>query len=290
MTSPATTPVAMRPVPHWLSLILQCPSCRAGRLETGVDALTCDGCGRSYAGGPVPLLLVDSDPIPRNFPLAHPPRTFRRAPWIGDALIDDLLAGALVLSAAEGYGDVVLRAAVRRPDLYFVAFDLMRERVEHAERLRESLGVHNVWFCAADLARLPFASGAFEAGYARGVLHVLPDPRPAIAELRRVLRARLLVDQLTNRPFFALWFWLLQRYEEVRARLQGRGPDKGIWQDVVKTLGRGGAYWPLWKYRRWFKGARATKVHANCVFIWETGRHRALLGWLGYAGAIDVRF
>lgn len=212
----------------------------------------------------------------------------RQTPWIGDRFIDSLPAGAICLSVGEGYGELALRTALRRPDLRLAAVDVSEERMTHARELQRRLGVDNVWFAVADITDLPFIDGAFEAGYARGVLHVVPDPASAVGELGRVLRRRLFVDQLANQPFFALWFWLLQQYENARARVQGRAPDRNIWQDVMTTLHGGGMSRTLWGYRRWFRGARKARVCANCLFIWETGKHRPLLGWTGYAGGIDV--
>jgi SAM-dependent methyltransferase len=212
----------------------------------------------------------------------------REAAWVGDSLVEDLPEASTCLSVGEGYGQIALRIAQHRPDLRVIAIDLSLVRLAHARVLQRRLGIENVWFGVADVTNLPFVDGAFEAGYARGVLHIVPDPRSAVHELRRVLRSRLFVDQLANRPFFALWFWLLQRYENLRARLQRRPPERGIWQDVVDTTSGPGTYRSLWGYRRWFAGARKTRVRANCLFIWETGRHRPILGWTGYAGGIDV--
>jgi ubiquinone/menaquinone biosynthesis C-methylase UbiE len=213
----------------------------------------------------------------------------RDVPWIGDSFIDGLPAGATCLSVGEGWGDIALRAALRRPDIQIVAVDLSDSRMAHAREVQRRLGVGNVWFAVADVMSLPFVDDAFDAGYARGVLHIVPDPTAAVAELTRVLRQRLLVDQLANRPFFALWFWLLQRYEVGRAWAQGRPPDRAIWQGTADTIARSGrSYRSLRGYRRWFSSARQTRVCANSVFIWETPRHQPILGWAGCAGAIDV--
>lgn len=209
--------------------------------------------------------------------------------WIGDDMIARLPTGSVVLSVGEGYGELALRLAERHPELYFIGSDLAPERIEWASIMRERCGLENVWFCVADATRLPFVDEAFEAGYARGLLQ-FHDHVSAITELRRVLRARLIVDQLGNRPFFAMWFWLFQRYEHLRARLRGQAPNTRIWGEVEETLAKSVTYWPLPRYRRWFAWARQVRVRANCVFVWETGRHHPVLGWLGYAGALDVRF
>jgi SAM-dependent methyltransferase len=214
-------------------------------------------------------------------------RLIERRGWIGDDMIAALPQGAVVLSVGEGFGEMLVRLAARRPDCRFVGTDLSADRVERAMQLAEKCRLDNVWFCVADATNLPFANRTFEAGYTRGVLHILPEPLVALGELRRVLRARLLVDRLANRPFFALWFWLLQRYENVRALLQGRPADRGIWQSVVETL-ESGTYWPLWRYQRWFRQDRRATVRATSLLIWERGTHRPIIGWIGVGGAIDV--
>jgi ubiquinone/menaquinone biosynthesis C-methylase UbiE len=211
-----------------------------------------------------------------------------RRGWIGDAMIASLPPGVAVLSVGEGFGEMLVRLATRYPDRYFVGTDLSAERVGKAIELVRKRGVANAWLCVADATNLPFAPDAFEAGYIRGVLHILPEPLPALAEMRRVLRTRLLVDRLANRPFFALWFWLLQRYENVRALIQRRPADPAIWQSVVETLATG-TYWPLWRYRRWFREDRGATVRASTFLIWERPTHRPIIGWLGTGGAIDVR-
>lgn len=55
----------------------------------------------------------------------------------------------------------------------------------------------DVEFVRADAASLPFASGAFEAVTARHVLSLVPDPRRALEEFRRVSRSegRFLVTE-----------------------------------------------------------------------------------------------
>src|SRR5207244_1940542 len=181
-------------------------------------------------------------------------------------------AGAVVLSVGEGFGEMLVRLATRYPDRCFVGTDLSAARVEKASELVQQRRLANAWVCVADATNLPFAPHAFEVGYTRGVLHILPDPLLALEEMRRVLRTRLLVDRLANRPFFAVWFWLLQRYENVRALIQRRPADPGIWESVVETL-EAGTYWPLWRYRRWFRQDRSATVHATSFLIWERSTH-----------------
>jgi len=275
--------------PDWVLRFLRCPACHECAVHVVTGRLTCGGCGRSFATDPVPILLADAPPDIASC-AASSINGVRQAPWIGDAFIDELPEGATCLSVGEGHGDIALRIGSRRPDLRVLAIDLSEARIRRARELQERLGIDNVWFAVADIANLPFVDHAFPAGYARGVLHIVRDPESALCELRRVLQQRLLVDQLANRPFFAIWFWLLQQYEIVRACVQHRSADRRIWQNVTDTLAGGGTYCTLHGYRRWFARARKTRLRANCLFIWETERHRPILGWIGYAGGIDVWF
>jgi ubiquinone/menaquinone biosynthesis C-methylase UbiE len=207
--------------------------------------------------------------------------------WIGDEMIRHLPAGSAVLSVGEGCGEMLVRLASAFPRVKFVGTDISRDRVEMATALKQDRGLDNAWFCVADATCLPFGADAFEAGYVRGVLHVLPSPEAALLELRRVLRSRLLVDRLANRPFFAIWSWLLQQFENVRAVMQHRPSDHGIWQSVLETL-QTGTYWPLWRYRVWFQQDRSARVRAKSLLIWERPRHLPVIGWVGIAGSIDV--
>ena len=284
----------MSSVPAWVLPHLRCPRCSTGELRARDAALRCESCAAEFPCDGVPRLIKgdarawNPHRTPSRARIDEHLRHLEATGWIGDAMIDGVPAGDLVLSVGEGCGEMLVRLATRRPDRYFVGTDISVDRVANATELAARRGLRNVWFCVADATRLPFAAHAFEAGYTRGVLHVLPDPESALAEMRRVLRSRLLVDRLANRPFFALWFWLLQRYENLRARVQRRAPDPGIWQSVVETL-ETGTYRPLWRYRAWFRRDRAARVRATSLFIWETPTHRPVLGWLGIGGAIDVR-
>ena len=281
-------------IPRWVLPLLRCPVCREGALRPADTAVRCGSCARTYPCDTVARLVPADSPLW----LAHRIGTraqvdarlaqLEASGWIGDAMIRDVRPGATVLSVGEGCGEMLVRLATRFPRVYFVGTDISRDRVEMATALKDQRALENAWFCVADAMCLPFAAGAFEVGYVRGVLHVLPSPEAALTELRRVLRTRLLVDRLANRPFFALWSWLLQQFENVRAMLQHRPSDRGIWQSVVETL-QTGTYRPLWRYRAWFRQDRSARVRATSLLIWERPRHIPVLGWLGIAGSIDVR-
>jgi len=284
--------MAEHEIPDWVTPLLACPACRRPLAQDDDGSLTC-ACGSRFPVSPVALFADGQKDVDLWLNSAEFERRWARSratAWIGDKMIAGLAPGATVLSVGEGYGELVLRLAQARPDVRFIASDLSVTRCEWAARAASQLGITNAWVCVADVARLPFADAAFAVGYARGLLHVVPRPIESVAELRRVVRERLLVDQLPNDPWGIIWFWLLQQWENVRARARGRRPDRRIFGELRATRRRGGTFWPLVAYRSWFLGARRLQLRASSVFIWETDRHHPLLGWLGYCGAIDVWF
>jgi SAM-dependent methyltransferase len=69
-----------------------------------------------------------------------------------------------------------------------VGIDVEPAQVEQARGLASAHGVANARFQVADLYRLPFLDGSFDAAFAHTVVMGLREPVRALAELRRVLR------------------------------------------------------------------------------------------------------
>jgi SAM-dependent methyltransferase len=90
-----------------------------------------------------------------------------------------------ILDAACGngrYSRFLLRRA--DADAKLTTFDLSQKMLERARaRLKSGRVTHTV----ADLTRLPYADGTFDAIVCGWVLEHLPDPRPGLRELTRVL-------------------------------------------------------------------------------------------------------
>ncbi len=104
------------------------------------------------------------------------------------------------------YSRFLLRHA--DPDATITAFDLSPRMLDRARR---RLASERVSHAMADLTRLPFRDGQFDAIVCGWVLEHLPDPRPGLNELARVLRpgGKLLLlsteDTLTGAMCSRMW-------------------------------------------------------------------------------------
>lgn len=94
-------------------------------------------------------------------------------PWF-DALLDQAGSAQRVLEIGAGPGFLGAHARRRRPDLRWVATDILAAPWNDV---------------AADAARMPFAAGAFDAVLCLDLVHHLARPRDFFAESARVLRA-----------------------------------------------------------------------------------------------------
>jgi SAM-dependent methyltransferase len=121
----------------------------------------------------------------------------------------DLRGRKRILDAACGngrYTRYLLRFA--DADAKLTGFDLSPKMLQRARtRLKSGRVTHAV----ADLTRLPYANGTFDAIVCGWVLEHLPDPRPGLRELARVLApgGQLLLlsteDTLTGAVCSRLW-------------------------------------------------------------------------------------
>jgi SAM-dependent methyltransferase len=125
-----------------------------------------------------------------------------------------------ILDAACGngrYSRFLLRHA--DPDAHITAFDLSPNMLRRARR---RLASDRVTFAVADLTRLPYTDGAFDAVVCGWVLEHLPDPRLGLRELARVLApgGRMLLltteDTFTGRWCGRLWHCRTYRRAELR--------------------------------------------------------------------------
>ena len=93
-------------------------------------------------------------------------------------------AGARVLDCAAGTGEFSLAAAKRAGSV--LCTDQSEAMLARARKKVRKRGLSNVSFARRDLTALPDPDGSFDAVIAANVLHLLPDPEPAVRELWRV--------------------------------------------------------------------------------------------------------
>jgi ubiquinone/menaquinone biosynthesis C-methylase UbiE len=116
------------------------------------------------------------------------------------------------------YTHFLLRQA--DPDARITGFDYSQRMLQRArQRLRSDRATQ----VAADLTQLPYADASFDAIVCGWVLEHLPDPRPGLRELARVLQpgGKLLLlcteDTLTGAMCSRLWHCRTYNRAELRA-------------------------------------------------------------------------
>jgi ubiquinone/menaquinone biosynthesis C-methylase UbiE len=129
------------------------------------------------------------------------------------------------------------------PDARITGFDLSQQMLRRA---RHRVGTDRVSYVSADLTRLPYADASFDAIVCGWVLEHLPDPRPGLRELARVLRfgGKLLLmvteDTLTGAMCSRLF----------HCRTHNRGELRRVGQECGLSWGR--EYW-FSRMHSWFK-------------------------------------
>ncbi|HEX4589542.1 MAG TPA: class I SAM-dependent methyltransferase [Gemmataceae bacterium] len=105
------------------------------------------------------------------------------------------------------------------PDARLTAFDLSQGMLSRARRRVDS---DRVTFAAADLTKLPYWTAAFDAAVCGWVLEHLPDPRPGLTELARVLQPNgKLLLMCTEDTFLGAWcsrLWHCRTYNRGELR------------------------------------------------------------------------
>jgi SAM-dependent methyltransferase len=136
-----------------------------------------------------------------------------------------------ILDAGCGNGRYT-RHLLRHADKHalITAFDLSQRMLKRARRRLKS---PRVSFAAADLTRLPYPDAYFDAVICGWVLEHLPDPRPGLEELARVMRPGakmlLLVTEDTVQGSLCSRMWHCRTHN--RAELHRICRDCGLaWQ------------------------------------------------------------
>ncbi len=122
------------------------------------------------------------------------------------ARVQSLIRGTTVLDVGCCFGFLPLLAAERYPRLRVIGADLVPATAALASRISRAQGGHTP-FLAADLLALPVGDQAVDTALAIHVMEHLPAGacRPALAQLRRVARRRVVIAvplEKTPNPVF----------------------------------------------------------------------------------------
>ncbi len=114
--------------------------------------------------------------------------------------------GERILEIGPGLGQhAVEMAGYVGPQGRVDVLDVQQEMLDATATRAEQRGLGNVvGALAASSGRLPYEDASFDAAYMVSVLGEIPDPRQALAELRRVLKpdGRLIVGEIAVDPDF----------------------------------------------------------------------------------------
>ncbi|QEG34787.1 class I SAM-dependent methyltransferase [Bythopirellula goksoeyrii] len=170
-------------------------------------------------GGPKGALLSTASLLSLHVPLGE--RLFRTRKY-------DLRGMKSILDVGSGAGQIAQHLLkYSDPGTEIVCTDLSRQML-HRARLR--LKSSRPEFVTADLERLPFADGSFDGVTCGYVLEHLPDPRPGLSEIVRVMRKGGRMLLLTTEDNLAgAWtsrLWICQTYN--RQTLMGMLEELGL--------------------------------------------------------------
>ena len=111
--------------------------------------------------------------------------------------------GGRILDIGTGPGHIPLLIVERLPGAHVVGIDLAENMLRHA-RAKQARSPHRarLEFRRADAKGLDFPAASFDAVLSNTILHHIPDPRPFLAEARRVLKPGgvLLIRDLYRPP------------------------------------------------------------------------------------------
>ena len=138
---------------------------------------------------------------------------------VNATFVQDLLAtGPLrgeVLDVGTGTGLIPLELCRVEPSARVLGVDLADSMLRHAREHARSAGLESrIRFEKVDAKGLPFADGAFMAVMSNSIVHHIPRPATAFAEMARVLApgGRVFVRDLLRPADEATWQGLVETY------------------------------------------------------------------------------
>ena len=141
------------------------------------------------------IVSQSSTPIPANESYSQRANlgfesqlALRTAAKEGAFFLPYLRPGMRVLDLGCGPGSITLGLAEKVAPGEVIGVDLQPSQVAQAQALSAARGVMNTRFEVADVYRLSFPDGSFDAVFAHVVMMHLREPVRALAEMRRVLR------------------------------------------------------------------------------------------------------
>lgn len=180
---------------------------------------------RKLYDGPAGAVLALGSLISLHEPLVG--RMFRAGKF-------DLTRYRHILDVGSGAGQI-LRHLIKRalPEARLVGFDLSHGMLRRARRSMKS---DRPCYVAGDMMRMPFADESFDCVTAGWVLEHLPDPRPGLCEVARVLKpggsALILATEDTFSGAVVSRTWKCRTYN--RAELQSACEESGLpWSEQL---------------------------------------------------------
>lgn len=167
------------------------------------------------------------------------------------------VASGAVLDVGTGPGRIAIRIAKLNPGFSIDAIDLSRSMLQLAQRNAVEHGVADrIRFSVGDAKRIPFPDHRFDLVVCHNMLHQLPDPRVALAEISRVAKPEggILVRDVRRlpEPWMTLALpWYCLRYSPALRRLTYGSFRAGLtlreFSDLVDS-----AHIPRARVRRYF--------------------------------------
>ena len=159
--------------------------------------------------------------------------------------LSELPGGSTVLDVPSG-GGLALRALPRRRRIRYVAVDLSEKMLERLRRRAEARGLDGVETVNADMCDLPFEESTANLFLAYSGLHMIDDPRAAVAEMARVLKpgGRVIGTTFTTDGTRRANAMFAAGARSGHAALTASGPDVAGWLEAagledVDVSGRG---------------------------------------------------